>query len=124
MAWYNFIFGTRNSSARKQERTLLRCTSHRGDEWWCEDASAQFGSGNFRVESFGRFVTPLLALELIRNAREAFPEATIDIALGDKTGPIVRQLNLEGLLVSQEIQLSPQTRVARVEEIKPNATKR
>ncbi len=90
-----------------------------GDEWWCEDATAGFGCGNFTIGSFGKFTSPLLAVELIHDARRAFPDATIDIFLDSSTEPIVRTLNERGLIASQQIELSPRTRVARVESIRP-----
>ena len=119
MAWLDLIFGVRGKSA-SSTREPLRWTSRRGDDWWCDDASAGYGCGNFTIGSFGSFTAPSLAMELIRHAREAFPDATIDIYLDPSTEAVVRTLQEQGLLKSQVIELSPRTRVARVEDLHPN----
>jgi hypothetical protein len=62
-------------------------------------------------------------MELVCDARYAFPDATIDIYLDSSTESVVRMLNERGLLVSRNIELSPRTRVARVETI-PNSGSR
>ncbi len=113
----DFILGARNKP-NQGTREPLRWTSSRGDEWWCEDAMAGFGCGNFTIGSFGKFTAPLLAVELIHDALQAFPDATIDILLDSSTEPIVITLNERGLIASQQIELSPRTRVARVEGIR------
>ncbi len=116
MSWINLFFGTREKGT-PQKRETLRWTSHRGDEWWCDEASAGFSCGNFTIGSFGRFTTASRAMELIRDARDAFPDATVDIYLDSSTESVVRMLNERGLLVTRDIELSPRTRVARVETI-------
>ena len=116
MAWLDIIFGERKSSPRK-EREPLRWTTHRGDEWWCGDAEAGYCLNNFTIGSFGQFTAPDYAIELILDARNTFPDATIDVYLDDKTELVIRSLNELHLIVSREISMSPETRVARIEHI-------
>ena len=114
MAWLDFIFGQRKPSPTKQ-RDTLRWTSHRGDEWWCGDAGAGYSCDNFTIGSFGKFTAPEDAIELIVDARNAFPDATIDVYLDNDTELVVRALNEQRLIESREIRLSPKSRVARIE---------
>lgn len=117
MAWLDFIFGNRKSSPRIQ-REPLSWSTHRGDEWWCSDAGAGYCLNISTIGSFGQFTAPEYALELILNARNEFPDATIDIYLDDETELVVRSLNELRLIESSEIRMSPKTRVARIEHIR------
>jgi hypothetical protein len=110
------LLGSKPTRA-KQPVEPLRWTSHRGDEWWCDDAEAGYSSGNFTIGSFGKYTAADSALELIRAARSGLPDATIDIHLDGETEPVVKMLVERGLIGATEIQLSPRMRVARVTKV-------
>ena len=94
-----------------------RWTSHRGDEWRCNDAGAGYSCGNFTIGTFGRFAGPTFAYKLIKDARLGFPDATLDVYLDDDTQPIVQTLVERKLIAIREVELSPKTRVARIEHV-------
>ena len=116
MTWLDFIFGRRKSTPERP-RHKLRWTSHRGDEWWCGDAAANFSCNNFTIASFGKYTASMYAMELIVDARNEFPDATINIDLDNDTEAAVRGLKEQHLIETREIQLSPRTRIARIEYI-------
>jgi hypothetical protein len=97
--------------------TPPRWTSHRGDEWWCDGASAGYGCGIFTIGSFGEYTNPSFALLLIKDARASFPNSTLDIHLDLETRPIVDTLVARGLIEITEIELGPKTRIARVDKV-------
>ncbi len=104
--WHGWILSSALDKNQMGNTRAAAMDEPSGDEWWCEDATAGFGCGNFTIGSFGKFTSPLLAVELIHDARQAFPDATIDIFLDSSTEPIVRTLNERGLIASQQIELS------------------
>ena len=116
MAWLDLIFGNKTPSPEKP-RDPLRWTSHRGDEWWCGNAVAGYSCSSFTIGSFGGYTSPNFAMELILDARNAFPNAIIDIYLDCDTENLVRTLHEHNLIESREIQLSSKTRVARIEQL-------
>ena len=94
-----------------------RWTSHRGDEWWYDDASANFGCGNFTIVSFGKHAGYTYALQLIKDALDRIPDTTVDVLLDDENRKIIDQLVRRGLIEKTELELSTKTTVARIERI-------
>jgi|688.fasta_scaffold274729_3 hypothetical protein len=114
--WLQSLFGAKPKTIEAVHKP--QWTSHRGDEWWCDDASAGYSFGNFTIGTFGKHARPSHAYDLIKDAREGFPDATIDVYLDKETSSIVKALVERGLIEIVEIALSPKTRVARIETLK------
>jgi hypothetical protein len=116
LRWLQYLLRS-GPKAKQPAPTPPRWTSHRGDEWWCDDASAGYACGNFTIGSFGKYASPSFALLLIKDAREGFPDATLDIHLDVETRPIVDALVARRLIEITEIELSPKTRIARIDKV-------
>ena len=92
-------------------------TSQRGDEWWCGDAGAGYACNAFTIGSFGKAAGAGRAYSLICDARSMFPDAMLYVYLDDETRPILRELSNRGQVTWTEIDISPRTRMARIESI-------
>jgi hypothetical protein len=92
-------------------------TSQRGDEWWRGSASAGYTSGAFTIGSFGKSTGTGLAYALLCDAKSIFPEAMLYVCLDDETRPILSELSNRGQVTWTEIEISPRTRMARIENI-------
>ncbi len=92
-------------------------TSQRGDEWWCGDASADYACSAFTIASFGKRAMAGRAYALIRDAQSRFPEAMLYVHLDAGTRPIMSELCNREQVTWTEIEISPRTRMARIESI-------
>ncbi len=92
-------------------------TSQRGDEWWCGDASAGYGCGEFTIGSFGKGAEAGRAYALICDGRSMFPGAMLYVHLNDETRPILDELSNRGQVTWTEIDISDRTHMARIESI-------
>ena len=116
MNWLRKLF----TSASTEEHAITeprKWSTHRGDDWWCNDATAEYSHGNFRIETFGRHQSPSSALELIDDARTRIADGFVDILLDNRTNAIVTSLVDRGQICVTEIQLSPKTRIARIDKV-------
>ena len=114
MGWWGRLFGSLSNPPRDSQP---QWTSQRGDEWWCDDATAGYHIDAFTIGSFGSYTQPARAILLISDARRIFPHAILYVYLDDETRPVVDSLVQRSLIDTTEVEVSPKTRFARIDKI-------
>jgi hypothetical protein len=91
--------------------------SHRGDEWYADDATASYSLDTFTIDSFGSAASATYVLQLLKDARLRFPGSRIYVTLNRETARPLAVLMDTHLIETTTIQMTPATRVALIDEI-------
>ena len=88
----------------------------RGDEWWCDSATASCAAGRFLIDTFGKDASAAWAKTLLEDALRS-QLVHVDVTLTDENRRLIQALIDRGELVANEMDLGDRWSVARITDV-------
>ena len=88
----------------------------RGDEWWCDSATASCAAGRFLIDTFGEDATAACAKTLLEDALRS-EVLHVDVTLTDENRRLIQALADRGEVVANEMDLGDRWAVARITDV-------